>query len=170
MPDLSTCILGQTEEPLHLHTAPEHRAAVLSMASQATQSLCIHTRDLDPAVYDSAELNEAIVRLIRRSSRAQIRILVQDSSRAVREGHGLLRLGQQLSSKVQFRIPGPDHRDFNEAFLVADVAGYVRRPVADLYNGVAVFRAPFEARKLLQYFDEVWDRADSDPQLRRLFL
>lgn len=170
MPDLSTCTLGQTEEPLHLHTSAEHRAVVLSLASQATRTLCIHTRDLDPAVYDSAALNAAILQLVRNNRRAEVRILVQDSTRAVREGHGLVRLGQQLSSRIHFRVPGPDHRDFNEAFLVADVTGYVHRPLADQYTGVAVFKAPFEARRLLQYFDEVWERADSDPQLRRLFL
>jgi hypothetical protein len=170
MPDPSVYRLGETAEPLHLSTAPEHRAAVLAMVEQARRSLCIHTRDLDPAVYDAARLETAIKQLIRHSRHAQLRVLVQDTSRAVREGHCLLRLAQHLSSRIQIRIPGPDHRDFNEAFLVADTCGYIRRPAADLYAGVAEFNAPFEARRLLQYFEEVWERADSDPQLRRLFI
>lgn len=170
MLDLSPYRLGESDEPLHLDTAQAHRAAVLHMARQATHSLCIHTRDLDPAVYDSAELDEAIAQLVRRSRHAQVRILVQDTSGAVRDGHGLLRLAQHLSSKVNIRLPGPDHQGYNGAFLVADVSGYIRRPVADLYTGVAVFKDAFEARQLLQYFEGAWERAETDPQVRRLFL
>jgi len=170
MPELTTRILGETDEPLHLHTATEHRAVVLAMASQAKRSVCIYTRALNPAVYDSAELAEAVSQLVRRSRHAQVRVLVQDTARAVREGHALLRLAQQLPSKVQVRVPGPDHQDDGQAFFVADVAGFIRRPVAELYAGEANFHAPFTARKLLQYFEEVWERASPDPDVRRLFL
>ncbi|MCK9532451.1 MAG: hypothetical protein M0R77_18215 [Gammaproteobacteria bacterium] len=170
MPELTTRILGETDEPLHLRTATEHRAVVLAMASQAGRSLCIYTRALDPAVYDSAELAEAISRQVRNSRHAQVRILVRDTARAVREGHALLRLAQQIPSKVQVRVPGADHQDDGQAFVVADGSGFIRRPVAELYAGEANFHAPFAARKLLQYFDETWERASPDPDVRRLFL
>jgi hypothetical protein len=165
-----TLELGITDRPLHLRAPAEHRELVLAMARQARRTIHIHTRDLDPAVYDDSDLEEALTQFVLQSKNCQIKILVQDTSRAVKQGHALVRLAQKLSSRVVIKVPDPEHLDYNQAFFVADVAGYIRRPVADLYAAEANFKAPFEARKLIQYFDEAWERADADPNLRQLFL
>jgi hypothetical protein len=163
-------VLGASQSPLHLNDADGHRRVVLAMVQQAQRSIHLYSPNLDPAVFDDAAVEDALTRFLLRSKNCQLLILVQDTSLAVRNGHALVRLAQKLSSRVRIKVPSEDQRDYSGAFFVADGMGYIRQPVATRYAAEAGFKAPFEARKLLQYFQEVWDRADADPQLRRLFL
>jgi hypothetical protein len=163
-------VLGAADRVLHLNKAETHRHLVLAMAKQARRTIHLYSRNLDPAVYDDAGIEEALTQFLLRSKNCRLFVLVHDTSLAVKHGHALVRLAQKLSSRAQIRIPSEDQRDYSGAFLAADAMGYIRQPVATSYAAEANFKAPFEARKLLQYFEEVWERADTDPQLRRLFL
>jgi hypothetical protein len=108
--------------------------------------------------------------LARRGRRSHVHIIVQDSARAVKEGHRLITLAQRLSSYVQIRNPGRDHMDYAGAFLVADGTGLLRRNLADRYEGVVDFNDRLAARELERYFLEVWEHGHPDPQLRRLLI
>lgn len=160
--------LGEDETIISPTTAGEHRDLVLSMAQQATRNILIFTRDLDPAVYDTSEFLEAASILARRSPHSFVHILVQDGSRASREGHRLVSLAQRLSSHVEIRKPSREYADYNQAFFIADETGYIRRPQADRYEGVARFKDRLAARELALFFREVWERGRADTQLRRI--
>jgi hypothetical protein len=162
--------LGITDSLLRLDTSGEHRELAPLLVQQAHRTVNLYTRDLDPAVYDTSEFHDAISEFARRNRHTTVRILVQDPTRAVKEGHRLLRLAQHLSSKIQLRVPGEDYKGHNEAFLVVDDVAYIHRPATDLYSAEANFNDAPEARRLVKYFDEVWERAELDPQLRRLSL
>jgi hypothetical protein len=88
----------------------------------------------------------------------------------VRRGHRLIDLAQRLSSKIEIRKPIAEYADINRTFFVADEAGYVSRPLAERYEGVANFSDRLSARNLVNTFNEVWERSQQDPQLRRLHL
>lgn len=170
MPDSQNHQLGETNELLTLESAADHRAVALAMAQQAVRSLHIFSRDLDPAVFDSAEFEAAVSRLARSSQYSRIHILVQDSSRAVLNGHRLVNLAQRLSSKIEIRKPIAEYADISRAFLVADEAGYISRQLADRYEAAANFSDRLTARDLVGFFTEVWERSQQDSQLRRLHL
>lgn len=170
MLDIQNHTLGETNELLTLESAAEHRAVALAMAQQAARTLHIFSRDLDPAVFDSAEFEEAVSALARHSQYSRIHILVQDSSRVVLHGHRLVNLAQRLSSKIEIRKPIAEYADINRAFFVADEAGYISRQLADRYEAVANFNDRLSARDLVGFFTEVWERSQQDSQLRRLHL
>ena len=149
--------------------AANARAAV-RVAALARRSLALFTRDLEPQLYNE-ELFLAEVRRIAISGRyARVRVLVQDSARAVREGHRLVELARRLSSFIEIRKPHADHASLIETFLVADERALLYRKEADRFEGYADLDAPAEARRLLRTFDEIWGRATPDPELRRLGL
>src|SRR3569623_653391 len=144
--------LDETSTPLSLETSEDNRAAALRLVQQARRSLDIYSRDLDKAIQGA------------------VRILVKDSSRAVKYGHRLIPLCQRLTSFIEIRRPPEEYRDYNEAFMVVDRLGYLHRKLADRYEGTAYFNAGHEARRLLIFFEEVWRASTSDPNLRRLYL
>lgn len=170
MRDIQNHRLGQTNELLSLESAADHRTVTLAMAQQGARTLHIFTRDLDHAVFDTPEFEEAASRLARDSQYSRIRILVQDSSAAVRRGHRLVGLAQRLSSKIEIRKPVAEYADVNRAFFVADETGYITRQLADRYEAVANFCDRLAARDLVAFFTEVWERSQQDSQLRRLHL
>ncbi|HKJ77402.1 MAG TPA: acyltransferase [Gammaproteobacteria bacterium] len=168
--DLATLTLGEDETYLEPTTMAENRDIALAMARQARRYLYVFTGDLDPALYDSAEFAEALSALARSSERAHVHILVQDSTRASKDGHRVVELAQRLSSKVRIHRPSRQYADLRETFLVADELGYLYRTVADRYEAQASFRDRKRARELTRHFEEVWQRSEPDPQLRRLSL
>jgi len=170
MENIEDLILGESSGALALETKEQHRAAILNLTRQAKRTLDIFTRDLDPPIYNDPAFIEALTALALRSRYSQIRILVQDSGRAIKEGHRLFELSQRLSSFIQLRRPNQDYKDYNEAFCIADERGVLHRRVADRYEGTVDFNAPLEAQKLNAFFNMVWEKAELDPNLRRLHI
>ena len=168
--DLAALTLGEDEAYLEPTTAVENREIVLAMAGQARRNLYLFTRDLDPPLYDNAAFADALSALARGSERAHVHVLVQDSARAAKDGHRVVELAQRLSSKVRIHRPSREYADLRETFLVADELGYLYRTVADRYEAQASFRDRKRARELTRYFEEIWQRSEPDPQLRRLSL
>ncbi len=163
-------ILGETEGLFTLAGREENRAISLALVRQAQRNLTIFTRDLDPALYDQMEFIEALTRLALAGPHARIRILALDPAAAVKRGHRLVELARRLSSYIQIRTPAEQHRNHAGALLIADDTGLVYRPLASRYEASASFHAPLEARRHLDNFNEAWEHAFTDPELRRLHL
>lgn len=170
MQDISSHILGTTDERIRLDSREDCQTAALALARQARRSLDIFTLDLDGDLYDTPDFVEAIKQLAIRHRHTQVRFLVQDATRAVKDGHRLIGLFHRLTSSIHVRKPSPEYREYRQAFLVADGTGMLRRPQADRFEGELNFKAPIDAREQLLFFDRVWQDSEPDPYLRRLHI
>ena len=170
MDNLDQYTLGENREYLELSTSGEHRQATLAMAQQAKRSIYILSRSLDPVIYDHQDLADALSRLARSHRYAEIRILLQDSELVTKRGHRLVDLANRLSSMISIRRPDEAHAHINEAIFVVDGVGYIKRTMADRFEGVASFYSPLDARELADHFNDIWSRAKPDFQLRRLHI
>ncbi len=163
-------VLGTTDELMELSRSEELRDIALSLATQARRTVDIVSRHFDPAVFDTEAFYNALRDLVVDSRRAQVRVLLLDPSPLVARGHRLIELSQRLSSFMAIRVPGPEHKEFNEAWLVADNTGYVHRRFSDRFEGTANFADRRWSTHLTNRFEELWQRAQPDPNLRRLHL
>ncbi|HEX5514737.1 MAG TPA: hypothetical protein VFY81_10100, partial [Gammaproteobacteria bacterium] len=78
---------------------------------------------------------------------------------------------RQLSSFIEIRRLDPDDADVAETFLLVDRLIFIRQPVtASGRVAILATRAPLEGRELARRFEELWQRALPDPNLRRLWL
>lgn len=160
-----------TDDPAtfgELTTRDEVRDASLHLVSRARRSVHIYSRDLDPQLYDDSAFLEALSRFAISHSRAQVRIIVQDAGPAIRDDNRLIGLAQRLSSRIAIREPGPQHRDYNAAFLVTDARGVIYRELGDRFNALASEDDRPRARKLIRYHDEVWEFGHTNPNIREL--
>ena len=162
--------LGLSDIEIDLLSRTETRHATELMVGQAQASLDIFSRDLDPLLYDGETFIDLLSRLCLRNRHARIRFLVQDPTTPVKRGHRLIELGRKLSSSIEFRQPHQDYRHFNEAYLIADQCGLIHRSLADRFEGTANFYDPVNAQRKLDFFTEVWERSESHPEFRRLYL
>lgn len=160
--------LGETAGVVQITDSQEAAQVALALARQARRTLEVVSRHLDPRLFDTPEFAAAVQRLALGLRRARVRLLVQDIGPVLRDGHRLVALARRLPTFVQVRVPGPQFRDFNQAFLVADGVGYLHRELADRYEGTASFHDPLAARGLLRQFEPLWASADPDPNLREL--
>ena len=165
-------ILGENNEEIRLDTADENRDAVISLAQQARFSINLFTPDLDPRIFDNGGFEQCIFNLARTHQSSNIRILAHDSTRAVKQGHCLIRLAQKLTSSVFIHNPAREHKGELSTFMVVDGIGMLHRPrsSSNNYDAVVNFSSPQRAGELEDYFNEIWERSTPDSQIRRLYI
>ena len=149
-------------------TAAENRDAALEIARLARRELAILTRDLEPQIYDDAEVLDAIKSLALSGSRAKVRILLIDATRAIKDGNRLVELSRRLSSFVEIRKPHRDYLDIAESFIIADEKGLLYRKLATRWEGIVDPSDPMQARDRLKLFNDIWQRSHGDPETRQL--
>lgn len=158
------------ESTLAFESRQELFSITTNMLTRTERNLDIVSRHLDPLVYDQVETVEAIKAMALGNRQAQIRVVVTDLRPVLGRGHRLLELAQRLTSFISIRVPGKSHKNFNEALLIADNNAYIYRPFADRYEGEAHFQNRGKARDLKSRFDDLWEKADTHPGLRRLHI
>lgn len=168
--DLAGIRLGADAREFRLQTRADNQQLAAALVSQAVRSLEIFSRDLEAETYDQPAFLEGVKALALRSPHVRIRILMQNPSRVVRDGHRLVEMARRLSSFIEIRRPSHDYREYSEAFMIVDGTGVLHRRLADRYEGLGSFRQPLRARELANFFDEVWQRAAPHPELQRLYL
>jgi hypothetical protein len=161
---------------------PERRSVNVESREQAAQEtlglleaarhvLCIYTRDLDAALFETDAALEALKRVAISGRGASIRIIVQDPRNAVTRGHRLLAIAQRLTSVFVLRTPvQDDDLQYPSAFLINDTSGYYFRVLGNRYEGEAVNYAPGRHAQLLEYFNQVWERSETSEDFRQLDL
>ena len=164
--------LGETDEEILVDGAGDLRLLSLSLASQATRSIDIFTQDMDAALYDNREFEQAVSHLVRQHDKARVRILCRDSRPAIARGHCLVRLAQNLTSSIAIHTPAREHQGERGAWLIADRRGLVtrRNAVDDSYLATVNFNAVQAATKLADMFEEMWQHSTTDSQVRRIYM
>jgi hypothetical protein len=157
-------------ETITVETSAALREIALQMVLNCRRTLDIASRHLDPAIYDQAPFVEAVKQLALGNRLARIRLLVTDVAPVVSRGHRLIELSTRLPSFISVRKPGRDHKNLNEAMLLADNAAYIHRRFADRYEGIASYEDKQHAGDLAGRFEEIWERAEIDPNFRRLHI
>jgi len=167
---LGEFILGETGGRFAVDRSLDNMLVSTRMVSQARFELLLFSRDLAPAVYDRRPFLDALKRFALRGRRPRVRILVQDPTRAVKYGHRLIELSRRGSSAFEVRRVHSEFLNHPESFLLADRTGYIRRPLATQFEAVVDFHSPLETGRLADFFMEVWEVSEPDPEMRRLHL
>jgi len=160
--------LAETSELIEVETREDNHLAVVQLAQQCRRNLEIISRDLDPTIFDTPDFVEAVKLLVLNNRQAQIRILVFEPEAIVHRGHRFINLAENLSSFIELRKPGVEYRDYNVALLIADETGYLHREHAERFEGEVNFNDKRQSKHLLQQFEEMWETASPDPNLRRV--
>ena len=165
-------ILGETNAEIQLDHADENKNIALSLVEQARYGINIFTQDMDNAILDNDDFENHVFNLAVRHPRTKIRVLVLDSSTAVKKGHCLIRIAQKLTSSVFIKNPPAIHSNDKSAFITVDGIGMLYRRHATPYNyqASANFMSPRRVKKLDIFFNEVWEQSIRDQQVRRLFV
>ncbi len=163
-------LLDQTDELQAFRNAEDARRHALALLQQARRSLCLYSSDLEPWLYNHSSIQAACTRFLLAHPKNRLRILLRDSSRALKEGHRLLNLSRRLSSNCQIRKLHPDYPNEECAFLIADDCGLLLRPEAEQYAGHVRYRDAAQVRLRQTQFDQAWNTSTLDPDLRSFLL
>ncbi len=170
MPELP--ILGENTEEIKLSSADENSAAMLSLASQSRLEINIFTQNFEDRIYNNVDFETALFELAKLHRSTRIRILIKDSSLAVKKGHRILKLAQKVSSSISIKNPVKKHFDEKSDFITVDRVGMVYRPRSERQNYKAClnYMSPQRIATLDDFFNEAWGQAELDRQVRRLYV
>jgi GNAT superfamily N-acetyltransferase len=159
----------RASQPIGGKTREALAEAMLHVVHETRRELCIYSRDLDPVVLNTNVLLEALRTLCLRPG-AHIRLLVQDTSRAIKDGHRLIELARRLPSSIEFRCPQAEDLQYIGAFVVNDNFGFLARSFGDRFECEGDLYHVAEQARLKRYFSEVWERSRPATEFRRLSL
>lgn len=162
--------LNKDLNDIELSSKDEVKIINIAMTQKAQRKIDIITRSLDPAVFDNNDFIEALRQLSIKSKFTRVRILILDAEPAIKNGHRLISLIQQLTSSIEVRKISEEYKGYNEAFMIYDETGLIYLRYADRYAGIANFDRKRMATELTNFFNEVWEHSEPDPNLRRLHI
>jgi len=168
MLDFDDSKLGETDKLILLDSRDDNQLAVTAMARQCSRTIEIISRLLDPPIFDSPDFIDAIRQLIVKRRKPNIRLIVFDPDTIVKHGHRLVNLAGDMSSFIEIRKAHYQHKDYNECLFIADSVGYVHRNDAERYKANVNFKDTRQTKYLLKEFEEMWEVATQDPNLRRM--
>lgn len=153
----------------------EHPSDVLPLMREfavlAQRAIDIFSHQLNPALYDDAELADAISTLARKGPQTQVRILVRDPRPLYGSDKPLLRLSQRLPSHIGIRTYIEGASDPRLGFFCADEQHLIHFADEPALKGFARREARAESRPLLDEFEHLWIYGSrEDVNLRRLSL
>ena len=160
--------LGHTDETVDIGTRDENRIAVVKMAQQCQRTIEIISRELDPDLFDNSEFLDAVKAMVLKNRRSSVRILVFAPKTIVSRRHRLIDLSRTLPTYMEIRVPAKEYQEFNEMVFVADSTGYLHRLYTERFEAKVNFNDKRVARYLVKEFDEMWERANQDINLRQL--
>lgn len=146
-------------------------ATTTAIVLAARRRLWLYSRELDPGLYDNAQVLEAFRRFGTARVGGEARILLQDAAAAQRAHAPLIGLAQRLPSVFAIReVEDPVDRTYPSAFIANDAGGYYFRALGHRFDGETEPEARARARQLATGFDQVWERARPCSELRALEL
>ncbi len=162
--------LGGERELQHFTRPEQAQAHALALLQQAQRNLCIYTPDLERWLYHHSSVQDACTQFLLANPKNRLRILLNDPSSAVKEGHRLLQLSRRLPSNLHIRKLNPSYTNDEIAYLLADTGGLLMRPKLEQLAGYALYNDPGQVRVMQNKFDQAWDVSVSDLDLRSLLL
>ncbi len=168
--DLSNQVLKETNNRITTDGSEEVYQGMLELTRQAKRSLDIYTDHLDHRLYNSQDLFDAALKLATYSRHSLIRVIVRDSTSAVKQGNRLVQLSYRISSRIQIRKPPMENMHDTLEYFIADKYGLMYRPLSNRYEGSLNFNDSLNCRQLERSFNEIWEKSAADPELRQLML
>lgn len=141
----------------------------LALCVSASRTIRILSPQLDPAVFDNADMTDAISALARRDSHSRVQILIRDSRPMVQNGHRLLTLARRLPSSISIRKLAEHPELTGETMIIRDLDGLLVMP-ADGDTGYYRPDSRASAQHSIDRFDALWLRGVQDTEFRRLGL
>jgi hypothetical protein len=156
--------------PHVLETRSEILEAGIAVAQAARRELLVFDRTLDLDLYNAQAFVEAVKRLALARPDAPVRVLLNHPEKGVQSANQIVGLAQRLTSRIAIRRLVDDLPGRPDAFLIGDERAYLKRPLAENSEGIADMYGRMEARRLRADFEQMWEHAETDIELRRLHL
>lgn len=159
-----------SEERQWLHGSENWHDGAVALINKASRSIKLFIHTLSPGIYDRSDLVSALSKLIKENRHAIIKILVIDPLPAIQNGHQLISLSRRLSSYIHIKRVAQDYAHHEEEFILVDDINLMFKIRYSDHKFWLQAKAIPDAQRYANWFTEVWERSEVDPEFRELKL
>ena len=163
-------VTPKAEGRVELDVASDQAAGVVEVLRSARRIVRILSDELDPALFDTPAVSEELSRVARQGRQCEVRILLKDSHNLSKRTHGIGTLHRRLPSSLRILRPTLVPEDFSANYVLADDCGVFFMPMEEDKFSFLNLDDRALAKNLALQFDEMWARAEPDPELRVMSL
>jgi predicted GNAT family N-acyltransferase len=174
-PSVPKPVIRQAQAPEDSTGPPREHAGetdclegIRDIVAQASRTIRIYSQELDHMLFDRPDLISTLSEFVRHGAPARLQVLVHSSGSMVSRGHGLLDLARRLDSKIRIRRVPVELASDRHSCVLADERGYWLMPDHLDYHALSNRFDPVQATRLAERFDYLWNRSETDPELRIL--
>lgn len=139
------------------------------LVGTAKKELSVLTHTLPATLFARSEVVRAISSLVRRHKLCHIRVLITEVHDLSHNNHALIQLQQRLPSKIVCRQLNSEVTPPKHSFVIGDQNTLLLQHERGVYAGSVNLNAGPQAQKLLEEFNQLWERQSTDiPELKQL--
>ncbi len=157
----------ETTDSTHRH--PDNREALrdalLELVASARHELVVCATALDPALFNTSALHDALADLLTRHPRNRVRLVVEDTEDMLRSCARLVGLARRLSDRFALQRLGERHHGLNMLFAVADGASCLVQQDLGVIDATLDLQAPRQSAALVERFEDIWMASEPVPGL-----
>ncbi len=154
----------------HLNSLSELSSKTLNHFQLARLRIQLYTRNIDPRILNSRDIEQSIIAFIRSSRNARVEILIRDEAEMRGFDHCLINLAQKFTSYINVKvIPKKFHENLS-AFYLIDKRHLIDRILGERFEANIHQLPSAKINQRIKYFEEVWQQATPASQLRALHL
>tara|TARA_R110001592_G_scaffold116059_1_gene316934 strand:- start:72013 stop:72984 length:972 start_codon:yes stop_codon:yes gene_type:complete len=140
------------------------------LIKRAHREIRIFSYRLEPALYSTDQLCDAIYAFATSHPLARVNILAKDIKSVINHPNKLHELCQRLPSRISIKKFQSREQCLHSEFLIVDRSGILYKQEPERFVGYVTQYAPMEASALKDEFDELWHQGKVDPELKRLHI
>ncbi|KAB2936558.1 MAG: hypothetical protein F9K25_00300 [Candidatus Contendobacter sp.] len=150
----------------------ESRRALLDLLGGMRRVLYLYTPLVRPELYNDSDVLAAIRNRVVGQPKIRFHLLLPPAREWRSDCPGLVRLSERLTTALILRTPNreeaPDRPELGQAFAIADERALLRFSDPRRLLGGYELQPSERLKELRELFRMLWERAEPDPDLRRL--
>tara|TARA_R110002095_G_scaffold127093_6_gene110165 strand:- start:637 stop:1155 length:519 start_codon:yes stop_codon:yes gene_type:complete len=167
---VESAVFRETKTTFNLESYEEDKLALVWLIKQTKTHINIYSHTLSPMVFNTEAIILACEQFCLKNHTTKIQIIINEDRPITRISHRLLGLSHRHSSSIFFKKINPDISLREDDFVCFDKSAYFQLPNHQHYSGVCNFADADRTARFLSFFNDAWDRSETDPELRSMSL
>ncbi|MEK7840007.1 MAG: hypothetical protein AAB252_02405 [Pseudomonadota bacterium] len=143
----------------------EVAAELLALLGEARQRVDIFSPRLDPSLFSTRAVTEALTAVATRNRLSRVRVLTEDSQQLARDNIRLVGLARRLSDSIRLQRVGEEHVGLNETIVLVDGRASLYQADQARHEYVIERGGGHGTAELVLRFNAMWDRSEPIPEI-----
>lgn len=162
---------SQDDQIKALDKFSDYGPAIQQLLQESGREIRLFSPDLDPEIFSSETVVEALKQWLLKNRQAKVKVLVQSVARLVQGQHALLALSRRLSSGFQIQVINSDTgmvKVPEHSYVLVDRKRILYQASAGFPKGFYHLNDAASVTRLGDEFTELWRHSQASRELRVL--